>query len=73
MFYIYDLILIRQASFGNYMQVKNSHWAKATNNLANLSASDLYYTAKEFYDRKNGVPRQWPAHEHEPPEEEPLQ
>jgi hypothetical protein len=52
MFYIYDLILIRQASFGNYVQVKNGYWAKATNDLANLSAADLQHAAEEFRDRK---------------------
>ena len=52
MFYIYDLILVRQASFGNYVQVKNGYWAKATNDLANLSASDLQHAAEEFHDRK---------------------
>ena len=30
MFYIYDLILILQASFGNHVQVKNGYWDKAT-------------------------------------------
>jgi hypothetical protein len=52
MFYIYDLILVRQASFGNYVQVKNGYWAKATDDLANLSASDLQHAAGEFHDRK---------------------
>src|ERR1700722_9473601 len=52
MFYIYDLILIRQASFGNYVQVKNGYWAKATEELARLSADDLQRAAEEFNDRK---------------------
>lgn len=34
------------------MQVKNGYWAKATNDLANLSASDLQHAAEEFHDRK---------------------
>ena len=52
MFYIYDLILIRQASFGNYVQVKNGYWAKATQELAKLSANDLQHAAQQFTDRK---------------------
>ena len=51
MFYIYDLILIRQASFGNHVQVKNGYWAKATQELAKLSANDLQRTAQEFTDK----------------------
>jgi hypothetical protein len=52
MFYIYDLILIRQASFGNYVQVKNGYWDKATEELAKLSANDLQHSSKEFTDGK---------------------
>lgn len=52
MFYIYDLILIRQASFGNYVQVKKGYWAKATQELAKLSADDLQHAAQQFADRK---------------------
>jgi hypothetical protein len=52
MFYIYDLILIRQASFGNYVQVKNGYWAKATEDLTRLSGDDLHRAAEEFRDRK---------------------
>src|SRR6201746_2409933 len=52
MFYIYDLILVRQASFGNYVQVKNGYWAKATEELARLSGDDLHCAAEEFRDRK---------------------
>ena len=52
MFYIYDLILIRQASFGNHVQVKNGYWVKATEELARLSADDLQHAAEEFNDRK---------------------
>ena len=52
MFYMYNLILIRQASFGNHVQVKNGYWAKATQELAKLSANDLQRTAQEFTDRK---------------------
>jgi hypothetical protein len=52
MFYIYNLILIQQAAFGNYVQVKNSYWAKATQELARLSADDLQHAAQEFTDRK---------------------
>ena len=52
MFYIYDLILIRQASFGNHIQVKNGYWTKATQELAKLSADDLQRAAQEFTDRK---------------------
>jgi hypothetical protein len=51
-FYIYDLILIRQASFGNYVQVKNGYWDKATEELSRLSADDLERAAKEFTDGK---------------------
>jgi hypothetical protein len=52
MFYIYDLILIRQASFGNYVQVKNGYWAKATEEFARLSADDLQRAAQEFDEKK---------------------
>ena len=52
MFYLYDLILIRQASFGNHVQVKNGYWAKATQELSRLSADDLQRAAQEFTDRK---------------------
>jgi hypothetical protein len=52
MFYIYDLILIRQASFGNYVQVKNGYWDKATEELARLSSDDLQRAADEFNDGK---------------------
>jgi hypothetical protein len=52
MFYLYDLILIRQASFGNHVQVKNGYWARATQELAKLSAGDLQHAAQEFTDRK---------------------
>jgi hypothetical protein len=52
MFYIYDLILIRQASFGNHVQVKNGYWTKATQELAKLSADNLQRAAQEFTDRK---------------------
>ena len=52
MFYMYDLILIQQASFGNHLQIRNSHWAKASQDLANLSAADLQRAAQEFTDRK---------------------
>jgi hypothetical protein len=50
-FYIYDLIPIRQATFGNYVQVKNGYWAKATTDLAKLSCDDLHRADEEF---KNG-------------------
>ena len=52
MFYLYDLILIRQASFGNHVQVKNGYWAKATHELSRLSAADLQRAAQEFTDGK---------------------
>ena len=52
MFYLYDLILIRQASFGNHVQVKNGYWAKATQELAKLLANDLQLAAQEFTERK---------------------
>ena len=52
MFYLYDLILIRQASFGNHVQVKNGYWTRATQELAKLSAGDLQRAAQEFTDRK---------------------
>jgi hypothetical protein len=48
MFFIYDLILLRQASFGNYLQVKNGYWAKATTDLAKLTGDDLHHAAEEF-------------------------
>jgi hypothetical protein len=37
-FYLYDLILIRQASFGTYLQVKKGYWSKATADIARLAA-----------------------------------
>jgi hypothetical protein len=46
------LILIRQASFGNHIQVKNSYWTRATQELAKLSANNLQRAAQEFTDRK---------------------
>ena len=52
MFYIYNLILIRQATFGNYVQVKNGYWTKATKELARLSADNLQQAAEEFNNRK---------------------
>lgn len=52
MFYIYDLILIRQATFGNYIQVKNGYWAKATMDLARLSGDDLHRAAEEFKNKE---------------------
>lgn len=52
MFYIYDLILIRQASFGNHVQVKDGYWAKATRELSQLSAKDLQRAAQEFTEKK---------------------
>lgn len=52
MFYMYDLILIRQASFGNYVQVKNGYWAKATAELARLSGDDLHRAVEKFRDKK---------------------
>lgn len=55
MFYIYDLILIRQATFGNYVQVKSGYWAKATMDLARLSGDDLHQAAQEFKDRKKNL------------------
>jgi hypothetical protein len=48
MFYLYDLILIRQATFGNYIQVKNGYWAKAISDLASLSGDDLHRAAEQF-------------------------
>jgi hypothetical protein len=51
MFYIYDLILVRQATFGNYLQVKKGYWAKATVDIARLSGDDLYRAAEEFKNR----------------------
>jgi hypothetical protein len=52
MFYLYDLILIWQASFGNHVQVKNGYWAKATYELSRLSADDLQRAGQEFTDGK---------------------
>ncbi|RDL37298.1 uncharacterized protein BP5553_04731 [Venustampulla echinocandica] len=48
MFYIYDLIIIRQATFGNYLQAKNGYWARATTDIARLSGDDLHRAADEF-------------------------
>jgi hypothetical protein len=48
MFYLYDLILLRQASFRNYLQVKKGYWTKATADLAKLSGNDLHTAATQF-------------------------
>ena len=48
MFYLYDLILIRQASFGNYLQVKKGYWATATASLATLTGDELHAAAVQF-------------------------
>lgn len=48
MFYLYDLILIRQASIGNYLQVKNGYWSEATSNLAKLTGDELHVAADQF-------------------------
>lgn len=52
MFYLDNLILIRQASFGNHIQVKYGYWVKATQELSKLSAGDLQFAAQEFTNRK---------------------
>jgi hypothetical protein len=52
MFYLYDLILLRQASFGNYLQVKKGYWTKATADLATLSGNDLHDAAAQFKNKE---------------------
>jgi hypothetical protein len=52
MFYLYDLILLRQASFGNYLQVKKGYWTKATADLATLSGNDLHAAATQFKNKE---------------------
>lgn len=48
MFYLYDLILIRQASLGNYLQVKKGYWATANADLARLTGDELHAAATQF-------------------------
>jgi hypothetical protein len=51
MFYLYDRILIRQASFGNYLQVKKGYWATATTSLATLTSDELQAAAAQFKNK----------------------
>src|SRR5258706_12850496 len=51
MFYLYDLILIRQASLGNYLQVKKGYWATATADLAKLTGDELHAAAAQFQSK----------------------
>jgi hypothetical protein len=51
MFYLYDLILIRQASLGNYLQVKKGYWATATTDLATLTSNELQAAAAQFQSK----------------------
>jgi len=48
MFYLYDLILIRQATLGNNLQVKKGYWATATANITTLTSDELYAAADQF-------------------------
>jgi hypothetical protein len=52
MFYLYDLILIRQASIGNYLQVKNGYWSEATSNLTKLTGDELHVAADQFKNKE---------------------
>jgi hypothetical protein len=52
MFYLYDLILLRQASFGNHLQVKKGYWTKAIADLATLSGNDLHAAATQFKNKE---------------------
>jgi hypothetical protein len=52
MFYLYDLILLRQASFGSHLQVKKGYWTKATADLATLSGNDLHAAATQFKNKE---------------------
>jgi hypothetical protein len=51
MFYLYDLILIRQACLGNYLQVKKGYWATATADLATLTGDELHAAAAQFQSK----------------------
>jgi hypothetical protein len=51
MFYLYDLILIRQASLGNHLQVKKGYWATATTDLARLTGDELHAAAIQFQNK----------------------
>lgn len=51
MFYLYDLILIRQACVGNSLQVKKGYWATVTADLARLTSDDLHAAAAEFKNK----------------------
>jgi PIF1-like helicase/helitron helicase-like protein len=51
MFYLYDLILIRQACLGNYLQVKKGYWATATADLATLTGDELHVAAAQFQSK----------------------
>jgi hypothetical protein len=52
MFYLYNLILLRQASFGNHLQIKKGYWTKATADLATLSGNDLHAAATQFKNKE---------------------
>lgn len=51
MFYLYDLILIRQACLGNYLQVKKGYWTTATADLARLTGDELQAAAMQFQNK----------------------
>ncbi|KAH8799116.1 hypothetical protein F5884DRAFT_758603 [Xylogone sp. PMI_703] len=51
MFYLYDLILIRQACLGNYLQVKKGYWTAANADLARLTGDELHAAAAQFQNK----------------------
>ena len=51
MFYLYDLILIRQACVGNNLQIKKGYWATAIADLARLTSDNLHAAAAEFKNK----------------------
>lgn len=51
MFYLYDLILIRQACLGNHLQVKKGYWASATTDLTRLTSDELRTAAAQFQSK----------------------
>jgi hypothetical protein len=50
-FYIYDLILIRQATIENYVQVRKGYWSWATADIAKLSGDELHIAAAQFKNK----------------------
>jgi hypothetical protein len=51
MFYLYDLILIRQACLGNNLQAKKGYWATATADLVTLTGDELHAAAAQFQSK----------------------